>query len=305
MGYNVLMLFLTLEAIKSFVKIFEKGYLRPHKFTKIDYSQDGLSKIYIVDDELVLLVQIAKNNFPKPTNYQDLRELIYEDGDYCISELKPRAMHYILSIVELSPNVVGFDFELKKFTDQLEEKTCTRYLKFNINYNRFKGWDRPYWNKDEEILVEQIHREMPELKLRERYEKWQGDKYNFIIINLNTRGNEHVYAVAYTRSDPETYMGKLARRYIERGNLSSMIRGDVELEKALKTLLTKKRYERLNHITYTVVTKYFREKDAVWQYADELLAEARAGEFDETAGVALRVEKPSNRFVLDDHLFDI
>ncbi len=54
------MAYLPLDTVKLFVDLFDVIYLRHYDVEKIDFSDDGLSKIYILDKELVLLVDIQK-----------------------------------------------------------------------------------------------------------------------------------------------------------------------------------------------------------------------------------------------------
>lgn len=55
------MAYLPLDTVKLFVDLFDVIYLRHYNVEKIDFGDDGLSKIYILDKEPVLLVDTYKD----------------------------------------------------------------------------------------------------------------------------------------------------------------------------------------------------------------------------------------------------
>lgn len=289
------MAYLPLDTVKLFVDLFDIIYLRHYDVEKIDFGDDGLSEIYILDKELVLLVNIQKDKRVMPLNAKELFKRRNGRGNEFIHVPQPKENYFVLDIQELTPNGIGFEFVYSKFIRRLETLTNMRPLEFDVDYTRFKGWDRPYWNKEQETTLEQVARQMPELQLRERYKKWQGNKYNFLIIDLNTRGNKYIYAVAYTQASPEDYMKRWAERYMERGTISSNVSNWSEMEKALKTLRAKSRHKRLGRVSYSVITEYFKEKDDVWRRADKLLEQVQAGKLELNEPVPLDAKKPSPR----------
>jgi hypothetical protein len=104
-----------------------------------------------------------------------------------------------------------------------------------------------------------------------------------------------VYAVAYTQANPEDYMKRWAERYMTRGNMSSNVSNWNEMEKVLKTLRAKSRHKRLDRVSYSVVTEYFKEKDDVWRHADKLLEQVQAGRLELGELMTLDVKKPLPR----------
>lgn len=213
---------------------------------------------------------------------------------------KPSENYFVLDIEELTPNTIGFEFVYREFIDRLQMLTGMHPLKFDVDYIRFSGWRKPDWDDKTELTVERVNRLMPKLKLRERYEKWKGVKYNFAIIDLNTWGNKHTYAVAYFTAAPEDYMRRFTERYIERGDVSSEVRGYFEFNKSLKTLLARSRKKRLARMSYSLKSKSFREKDDVWQYADKLLESTLDGKLLLTNKIQLVPPKPKSKKLFDE-----
>ena len=286
------MAYLPLDTVKLFVDLFDVIYLRYYKIEKINYDKEGLSKIYILDDELVLLVSIQKDDRTMPLNAKEIFKKTHGRGNRYVHVPQPKDDYFVLTIEELTPNTIGFDLVYREFIYRLETLTGLRPLQFDVDYLRFNGWDRVYWDEDRETALERVNRKMPELKLRQRYEKWQGNKFNFVIIDINTRGDKHVYGVAYTKTKPENYIKKWAERYMKRGNMANTIRNHVELEKTLKTLRAKTRYKRLNRVSYGTTSGYSKEKDDAWKYADKLLIQAQKDEHKQFEKMSINIEKP-------------
>jgi hypothetical protein len=289
------MAYLPLDTVKLFVDLFDAIYLRDYKVKKINFNRNGMSKIYMLNDELILLVSIQKDKRVMPLNAKELFKKAHGRGNRFVRVPQPKENYFVLDIEELTPNTIGFEFVYREFIDRLQMLTGMYPLQFDVDYIRFNGWDRPYWDKRSELTVERINRLMPKLKLRERYENWKGNKYNFAIIDLNTRADKHTYAVAYFTAASEDYMRRLADRYIARGDVSGEVRNYFEFNKALKTLLARSRRKRLARISYFVKSKSFREKEAVWKYADKLLKDVQDGKLKPTNAIQLEAKKPANK----------
>lgn len=66
------MAYLPLDTVKLFVDLFDAIYLRDYKVKKINFNRNGMSKIYILNDELILLVSIQKDDRTMPLNAKEL-----------------------------------------------------------------------------------------------------------------------------------------------------------------------------------------------------------------------------------------
>jgi hypothetical protein len=293
------MAYLPLDTVKLFVDLFDVIYLRDYKVKKINFNRNGMSKIYILNDELILLVSIQKDKRAMPLNAKELFKRTHGRGNRFIRVPQPKENYFVLDIEELTPNTIGFEFVYEEFIDRLQMLTGMYPLQFDVDYIRFNGWDRPCWDKSTELTVERINRLMPKLKLRERYDNWKGVKYSFAIIDLNTWGKKHTFAVAYFTATPEDYMKRLVERYIKCGDVSGEVRGCSEFNKALKTLLARLRKKRLARISYFVKSKHFRAKDDVWRYADKLLEQAKSGKLTSATKIQLESPKKDARKLMD------
>ncbi len=295
------MAFLPLDTVKLFVSLFDDIYLYGYKVKKVKLSSDGLQKIYILDDELVLSVRILKDKSVTPLNAQELFKRAHGRGNRFVHIPSESEIYYQLEIQELTPNTIGFYFFKDEFIDRLEMLTGIDSLGLDVDYVRFNGWRRPYWNPEKELLIERVDRLRPELKLKERFEKWEGYAYHFAIIKLLRRGRPE-YAVAYFKSNPNAYLKCFVDRYEKTGTISSDIRGGRGFMNSYRAFPKAKRLKYLSKMMVLVKNRHFREKDDVWRYADKLLLRARAGKFDNykpLLNIIERVEMPENDIDLD------
>lgn len=272
------MAFIPLDTIKLFIDLFDVIYLRDHKVKKINFNRNGMQKIYIIDNDLVLLVSILKNKDKMPLNAKELFQKAHGRGNRFVKIPSEAETYYCLEIEELTPNTTNFEFVRKEYIDRLEMLTGVHFLDLDVDYVRFRGWKRLYWNPDSELTVEKVNRLMPELKLKERFQEWKGYAYHFAIIKLPRRGRS-AYAVAYFRSNPSDYLKRFVERYKKSGTISSEIRGGRGFMNGYRTFSKLVRQKNLDKMAVAVQNRHFREKDDVWRYADKLLLKARNGEF--------------------------
>lgn len=274
------MAFLPLDTVKLFVDLFDVIYLRDHKVKKINFNPNGMQKIYVIDNDLILLVSIVKNKSTMALNEKELFKKAHGCGNRFVKVPSESEIYYQLEIEELTPNTIGFELVKAEYIDRLEMLTGLYYLNLDVNYVRFRGWKRPDWNPDQELTVERVNRLKPELKLREHFENWKGQPYHFAIIKLPRRGRAE-YAVAYFTSDPNGYLRRFIERYKKSGTISSEIRGGRSFMNGYRAFTKLKRQNNLSKMLVLVQNRHFREKDNVWRYADKLLLEARKGDFDD------------------------
>ena len=273
------MAFLPLDTIKLFIDLFDVIYLRYHKVKKINFNRNGMQKIYIIDNNLILLVSILKNNDTIALNEKELFQKAHGRGNRFIKIPSKAETYYHLEIEELTPNTVNFEFVEKEYIDRLEMLTGIYYLDLDVNYIRFRGWKHPYWDRGSELVIEKVNRLMPELKLKDRYKKWKGVPYHFAIIKLPCL--KPVYAVAYFRADPSDYLDRFTKRYKKYGTISSEIRGERGFTNSYHAFPKLIRQRNLNKMVVAIQNHHFREKDDVWRYADKLLLKARNGDFED------------------------
>lgn len=275
----------------SLINDFFESYLTGYSIEVLDFEQN--SNIYILNDSLILLFEVNKNKVDyvnnKGLSKEDLTNNKYiEPGIYGND-------YYTYRIVELTYNEIGWKYnneELKrKVIDFIEEEL----IYVPIEYVRFKGWSRNYWSMDTPSEVEYIDKEVPQLRLKERYEKWEGIRYYFIYIEFKKPDNTYSKAVAYSISTPRTYINTLCRNTIKTGKLyRETMRGGnygwmTPLEKAFNLWKGVKRVKRLEeNLTYFFIEEYHKEKSLVCKRADEL-----ANEFNENKCKFDNVERSS------------
>ena len=257
--------YFSLETIKFIKNEFEK---KLNTFSIEHYKIDDFQDVLVVNDSFVLYLHIVSQKATSVENY----------GKY----------YFSLYISELTFNEIDFKYDHKNFI-----KTLTAELKVSpiidyfsdseesyIVYEKFKGFSYSKWS-GWLSLPERINKELPELKLKERFESQEGLKYYFVIIEFII--NNKIYrGVAYTMMKPHLFIVSLGRRYIKTGTLSNEIRVTTqEFHKEINKLKGISRKERLeNYMKYFFFEKCFREKDDVWRYADILLKQANDGKFD-------------------------
>ena len=263
----------------SLVNDFFESYLTGYSIEVLDFEQN--SNIYILNDSLILLFEVNRNKVTYVNNKglckEDLTNNKYiEPGIY-------GNYYYSFRIVELTNNEIGWKYnneELKsKVIDFIEEEL----IYVPIEYVRFKGWSRNYWSMDTPSEIEYIDKEVPRLRLKERYEKWEGIRYYFIYIEFKKPDNTYAKAVAYSISTPRTYINTLCKNTIKTGKLyRETMRGGnygwmTPLQKAFNLWKGVKRVKRLEeNLTYFFIEEYHKEKSLVCKRADEL-----ANEFNE------------------------
>ena len=297
--------YLPLKLMPFFQNEFEK-HLK--KYTVKKYSVDDFDTLYCLDNSLILWVGFIENSMPIALNYSnqnDPRYIEYNENPY-LETPREDGKYYDFHVEELTYNELGFRFNNTDFIEHLTNITHINYLSCNISYTRFKGYKRLYWSPDTETAAEYFNRTVPELKLRERYEKWEGLKYYLIVIFFEDISGEVHHAVAYTMRRPQEYI-------IQVGNYAMkhriLLNGEVrmnrlEMQTAFKSWKGTSIKERLEkHLSYYAFKKCFHEKDDVWRYADLVLEKANAGYFNSVEKTGYM--KPVNKWVSEELVYKI
>lgn len=288
---------LSLETINFIEKEFMKelnGYTL--EITKINH----LDRIVIINDSLVLYIGHPKHRVCALNEYKSNKNpflSICQYGDE----------YHSLYIEEMTYNEIGFKHNHTKFIKNISNVINYEYTSVYVEYKKFKGYTRPYWNTDEPTLIEEVNANYPELKLRERYETWSGIHYYFVVITVLDNKNKKHYAVGYTTRKPNEYVRDFAEKYIRTGmNKLESLRSDFhpDLIDALNSWKGIRRQYRLEkYLSYCVIEKYFREKDDVWRYADQLVKDARNSMFDNYECYSYL--RPSYKWINEERVYKI
>lgn len=292
------MLYLPLRTVEFILNKFEKEL---EKYSIEIFNINKLQKCIVIEDSLVLFVGIIESEFPLCVNVEEMYGWT-KNNEY-MDFPNHDTTYYELYIEELTYNTLGFKYNHAKFTRELEAYTNINHLGLDIVYKKFKGYTRLYWAPDRETLVEQIDREIPKLRLRERYESWEGIEYNFIIMKMNNELGECKYAVAYSTSKPHSYILTRGKEWIKKGIRGGDFR-DGGFTSAFNSWKGTKRQFRLeNYFEYFSLQKAFREKDEVWRYADKVLEQANQGDFNNVQYAGYT--RPENRWKSEEIVYNI
>lgn len=259
---------------------FEKR-MEGYSFVYKDISD--FNSIYIIEDSHVIFVGILE------TDLEDKKNL------------------YTLYIEELTYNELGWKYNNTQFIRDIQEVTHLPISVLTIQYSKFNGFDRPYWNKEEMTFLESVDSEYPELKLKDRYAKWPGKHYYYIVFDFDDINGNVYHAVSYTMSSPTSHVNKLGKKYIKRGIFcnDTVRRGyNYDFEDAIKSWKGIKRQTRLeDHLRYCIVENDIKEYDETWRYADRLLELANQGAFDNVEKSSYL--RPVNKWVTEEYVFKL
>lgn len=270
----------TLDYIRS---MFEK------KLEGFEYKylvHDNEDSFYIIEDSLVLLYSENIVTKGKPIGASDFAKVHIE---------------------ELTFNELGLKYNHAKLIRELEPKLKTRYLSPYFTYTKFRGFDRWYWAKDYESTPEYYDRVVPRLELRKRYDQWNGIKYNYIVLEFESQFGKQQPLVAYTTKLPYDYIRDYIKNSINKKKPHSgdNVRGDyssvLKSFRSWKNLSVKERLEE--KVTYFTIKKFFKEKEDIWRYANEILDEYRKGGYQENKRYSYQT--PDHRWISELRVFQL
>lgn len=248
----------------DFVK--SEFYKKLESYNRIEYKLNEFENVVVLNDSFILFVAITER----------IAFEIHNVG----------RKYYSFYVEELFPNEIGFKYNNTKFCSAIAVHFNLSYINNSLEsaegssiiYKHFRGFSPIYWSNFLS-LPQKIANLMPELKLNERYELWEGFHYYFIVIEFIV-GEKVKRGVAYTMTRPHTYIITLGKKYIKTGKLSNEIRAEQSFFTVLNELKGIPRKVRLeNYMEYFFLENNFREKDDVWRYADELLEQANENKF--------------------------
>jgi len=271
------MLHLPLRTVGFILDKFEKNL---ESYAVETYRIDDFEKVLVIEDSLVLYVGKILSNSPVCLNADKM--YAWTAGTPYMDMPVANGEYYELYIEEVTYNSLGFKYNHSRFLRDMEVVTGIQYLSLDISYTKFKGYTRIYWCPERETLVEQIGNLLPDLRLRERYEAWEGLHYYFVVMMFVNSEGVPKFSVAYTTQKPYSYINGLIGRWLK--DYSMIGSADGRSERGFRDAVFSHKGERFKqrfeqHFCYTFVEKNFREKDDVWQYADTILERACKDEF--------------------------
>lgn len=278
---------LSLKEIEFIIEEFKKKL--SSYFVK-EYVINKYEKIMVVEDSLVLYIGILKNEL------------------YSVGEV--RIPKYKLVIEELIHNYLGWKYNHTQFIQNLSLKLNKHYLSLHFQYNKFTGYEtNAYWLKEEPTTAARVDKLLPELKLRERYEQWEGILYYFIVLEMKHKLGGKGIAVAYTKQKPQRYVISKGKEVIKRGflgfgDIRSNKRNNISFGDAFESWKGINRQARLeNHLEYFYIQKYIKEPREVWIEADKLLEQAEKGYFVNEERSTY--QRPINKWISEELVYRI
>ena len=272
------MSYVSIENARFILAKFEK---KLEGYSVKQYIINDFEKVLLIEDSLALYCGIIKNE-------------TYQDNE----------VDFGVYVEELTYNTLGWKYNHTLFVNEMELITELQYL-VHVKYKKFRGYTRLYWCPEQETLCEQIDKTLPELRLKERYEGWEGVKYYFIVLEIEDIFGHIEYGVAYTTQKPHSYVVSRCTESIKKGFQFGDVRMNRRmLEDAFNSWKGIKRQVRFeNYFRYFYFVKYFPEKDDAWRYADKILEKAYNNEFQEEERSTYT--RPVNKWKSEEMVFNM
>lgn len=301
------MSYIPFSTIKLIANEFEKKLLG-HTVKK--FTHGNMISVYLIDDSLVLLSQIVGYSCSLCLNAEQMYGY-YRSNPYLEFPVDGKE-YYVLRIEELTPNVIGFKYNNTRFAQEMNKLTNIDYLSLTISYSKYTSYRSEFWiyrapqfGTDTNKRISNL---FPELRLEERCSQWEGDKYYYIVLELeDSDGNLHRTAT-HTTTMPHTYIIQLCKEWIRTGHISGgILNTDLsgrEVDKTFCSWKGMRRQERLeNHLTYFFTEKMFTDKTAAANYCKEVLDRANSGEFNDIERSTYL--RPVNKWVSEEMVYKI
>ncbi|MBR5535851.1 MAG: hypothetical protein IKU60_04300, partial [Clostridia bacterium] len=186
------MMHIPIVGMKMFREIFEE---KIKKYNPSSVLINEFERAYIIDDSLVLLVSFERDDMPVCVNVEDMFPERINNPYFDLPDGSEQ--YYDFVIEEITHNDIGFRFKTQEFIRELEERFFLKNLNLDVKYKKFRGFQRIYWCPDVETSAERIDRLCPELHIRDRYDNWTGNLYNYIIYKFEGFDGQSEIAVSY------------------------------------------------------------------------------------------------------------
>lgn len=291
---------LPLRTVMFIQKEFETN-LRPYNVKT--FIIDDFRKILLLEDSLSVYIGIEESGSPVCENAEEMYGWTRNNSFMDMPNKKDT--YYELKIEELLYNSLGFKYNHSAFIRKIEAITKIPYLSLDVTYTKFRGYTREPWLLYTRNLGEEIDSLLPKLRLKERYNEWEGVLYYLIVIELDSIDEKLEYAVSYTTQKPHSYIISKCKDWIEHGFTLGDLRVHYkEFKHCFDSWKGTKRQVRLEkHMRYFYFEKRFREKNDVWRYCDTILKNAYNNMYSlEERSTYI---KPINKWVSEEQVYKI
>lgn len=164
---------------KKLVDIYVNNYLGKYDFKKYVIKNESI--ILLVEDSFIISFSVFFEE-----------KIIYDRYGIVIEELLPNEIFsfsenkYRFKDVDINSDING-NYPISYF-----------YKRFTGEYEKF-GYSKFVDTPKIKSMFDEINQKIPELKLKQRYNDWNGWKYYFIVYELNYKNNNGV-AIHYTQN---------------------------------------------------------------------------------------------------------
>lgn len=268
---------------------------KPHEIKRYKISE--LEEVVVIEDTLLFYVKIDI----------DCEFILYEESreEYIKQGICG------LDIEELTPNNL-IQYKHSRFEDYVSEKYGLFTL--SIRYARFHGINIKHLPNNMLSHAEYVMQKLPEVRLRERYEAWDGELYNIVIFEMTGVDGTIAYAVDVIKGKVHPYVLKIAKNLIERksyiyafGEIGLSQRGAIDKEftelfcSHKNVRMVKRLQENMRY--FSLEPRYFKEESRIYQIAKEILRDVKSGKYDCIERIEYR--KPENRWKSEELVYKI
>ena len=283
---------------KEYALLVYEDFLELYKpYEIIRYKISDTEEVVVIEDALLFYVKI--DMACEFILYEENREEYINQG-ICG-----------LDIEELTPNKL-IQYKHSRFEDYVSEKYGI--FTYSIRYARFHGTNIKYLPNSMLSHAEYLMQELPEVRLQERYEAWEGELYNIVVFEMTGIEGTIAYAVDVIKGKVHPYVLKIAKNLIERkpyiyafGEIGLSQYGAIdekftELFRSHKNVRIIKRLQE-NMRYFSLEPRYFKEESKVYQISKEVLHDVKSGKYDYIERIEYR--KPENRWKSEELVYKI
>ena len=157
-----------------------------------------------------------------------------------------------------------------------------------------------------------INEKLPELRLQERYERYQGELYHAILLRMEDIEGKYSYGIVYTKQKAHNFILKLCKELEEKNSRSLQLNGASclsfsENREFIKAFLSwkgqRKRWRLENKFSYYVEDRQVKDDAEIYSGASEIIKAALSGIYDKCEYGSY--SKPLNRWKSEELVFNI
>lgn len=259
--------YLTLQELKNIIVQFEQG-LEGYSYKTFIINEK--EKVFVIEDSLVLYVGFVT---------------YLEDWYGKCNSIYNKESEYRLKIEELTYNNIDFRFDESDFNKKCRQIIGQEFYCLYFKFFRAKESTIIYTflpasqgltpkNVEKPPLIEPINLLIPDIKIKERNDNWNGITYYFIIVEVLGADNKKGSGVYWTTSLPYTYMMGKCRRWLKEGctagNFNAVGNGFEEAFVSWRGSGLRRKFILENKLTYFFIKKDVKDKNKLYEIAYDI-----------------------------------